>query len=128
MNLWTRLLPRWANQFVAYFLGRYWLPCKRCERMHGGHEFEYSQTFFSGGTGWVNCPWCRQEGYSHTPTQQKSDLIDALFKRIECCESALGEIVVLDQEHFGWTCRGIAEDALATEKRMTVVRSNRHGR
>lgn len=118
MNLYTRLLPRRVNQLVARFLGRYWLSCKRCERMYGGHEFEYSLTAFSSnGTGWVNCPWCRQEGYSHTPTQQKSELVEALFRRIECCETALEKIADLDQTHFGWTCCKIAEEALVEEKR-----------
>ena len=118
MKLWTRFLPRWANRLVASFFGYYWFPCKRCGRMHGGHEFEFSEGSY--GIGWANCPWCRQEGYSHTPTQQKSELVEALFKRVEYCESALEEIAALDQEHFGWTCCGIAEDALATEKKMTV--------
>jgi len=69
MNRYTRYLPRWLNRRFAQLFGFYWMPCYRCGQHHGGHEFEYPDypipVTFDKRT-FVNCPWCRVEGFCYS--------------------------------------------------------------
>lgn len=35
-------MPRFLHQLYAWLFGYFWLPCPRCGRMFGGHEWQFN--------------------------------------------------------------------------------------
>jgi len=49
---------RLYNRLYAHLNGYFWLPCRGCGRMFGGHEPKGGTLWTSDSGGWVLCEKC----------------------------------------------------------------------
>lgn len=49
------MLPRFLHRAYARLLGYFWLPCRGCGRMFGGHEASDYAIHDEDGTAWILC-------------------------------------------------------------------------
>jgi hypothetical protein len=47
-------MPRWVHHYYAKLTGHFWLECRRCGRMFGGHEVRGSYRV-TEQMGWLTC-------------------------------------------------------------------------